>query len=138
MEPFDAYGHALASVALFALIVMVFSPLSAIEKGKKGLAPGAEPKADYADRTYRLHRVFANGTDSLTIFAAVTVVAILAGASPFWVNLLASLTLVARGVMIVLHVGAIGQPHNGPRSFAYVAGMICMFALAALGLVAAF
>ncbi len=138
MESFVAYGHALASVALFAMIVMVFSPLSAIQKGKKGLAPGAEPAADYADIAYRLHRIFENGTDSLAIFAAVTGVAILAGASPVWVNLLASLVLVARVVMIFLHLKAIGSPHNGARSVAYVAGWLCMLVLAILGLVAAF
>lgn len=138
MEQFAAYGHALASVALFAVIVMLFSPLSAIQKGKQGLAPGAEPPADYSNLAYRLHRVFENGADSLTIFAAVTGVAILAGASPFWVNLLASLVLVFRVIMVFIHVRGLGSPHNGPRSFAYVAGWLCMMALAILGAVAAF
>lgn len=138
MELFAPYAHALASVALFAVVVMAFSPFSALQKGKKGLAPGAEPPADYADPAYRLHRVFQNGTDTLAIFVAVTMVAVLAGADPFWVNLLASLVLVSRIVMIVLHVAAIGSPHNGPRSIAYVAGWLCMLVLAILGLVAAF
>lgn len=138
MEPFAAYSHALASVALFAIVVMLFSPLSAIQKGKKGLAPGAEPAADYSDIAYRLHRVFENGTDTLAIFAAVTGVAILAGASPFWVNLLAALVLVFRVVMVVIHVQGLGSPHNGPRSIAYVLGWLCMLGLAILGLVAAF
>lgn len=137
MEPFAAYGHALASVALFALIVMVFSPLSAIQKAKRGLAPGAEPAADYGDLAYRLHRVFSNGTDSLAIFVAVTGVSVLAGANPFWVNLLAAAALVSRVAMIVLHAGAIGKADNGARSIAYVVGLLCMLILGVLGLVAA-
>lgn len=136
MDSFAAYAPALASVAIFAVVVMLFSPLSAIQKGKQGLAPGAEPAADYSDLAYRLHRVFENGTDTLSIFVATAGVAILAGANPFWINLLAGLTLASRLIMIFLHVAAVGNPHNGPRSFAYVGGWFCMLVMAILGLVA--
>ncbi len=138
MEAFTAYSHALASVALFAVIVMLLSPLSAVKKGGKGLAPGAEPPQDYSDPVYRMHRAFQNGADTLGIFVAVTGVAILTGVSPFWVNLLASLVFVSRVIMLVIHLRGVGSPHNGPRSFAYVAGWLCMMILAILGLVAAF
>ncbi|MDU9002657.1 MAPEG family protein [Sedimentitalea todarodis] len=136
METFGAYGPVLASVALFAVVVMLFSPLSALQKGKQGLAPGAEPAADYSDLAYRLHRVFENGTDTLSIFLATAGIAVLAGASPFWINLLAALTLASRLFMIFVHVAAIGSPHNGLRSIAYVVGWVCMLAMAILGLVA--
>ncbi|WP_424986047.1 MAPEG family protein [Microbulbifer sp. S227A] len=136
MEAFQPYAPALASVVLFALVVMLFSPLSAIQKGKQGLAPGAEPAADYGNPAYRLHRVFQNGTDTLGFFVATAGVAILAGASPFWINLLSGLVLITRLVMIALHVSGTGSPHNGPRSFAYVGGWLCMFAMGVLGLVA--
>ncbi|AVO37208.1 MAPEG family protein [Pukyongiella litopenaei] len=138
MDTFAAYSHAIASVALFALIVLALSPLSALRKGAQGLAPGAEPVADYADPAYRLHRAFQNGSDTLGIFVAVTAAAILAGASPVWVNWLASLVLVSRIVMLVVHLRGIGQPHSGPRSFAYVAGWLCMVLLALSAVVAAF
>ena len=56
MEQFSEYGHALASVALFALIALFLNPLVGIMREKAGLAPGEMPRADYRDRTYRIAR----------------------------------------------------------------------------------
>ena len=90
------------------------------------MAPGATPSEDYSDPAYRLHRAYQNGAETLPVFATVTIAAILAGASPFWVNLLASLALVTRVAMLVVHLRGIGKPHSGIRSVFYVAGWACM------------
>ncbi len=136
MEPFAAYGHAIVSLVLFAVIVLALSPFSALKKQGEGLAPGGTPEEDYASAAYRLHRAYQNGAESLAIFATVTVAAILAGASPFWINLLASLALVTRVAMLVVHLRGIGKPHNGPRSVFYVSGWVCMLVIALFALVA--
>lgn len=138
MENFGEYSHAFASLVLFTLIVLLLSPFSALSKQKAGMSPGATPANDYSDRAYRLNRAYLNGTETLPAFLAVAGVAILAGANPFWVNLLASLVLVFRVLMLVFHVGGIGSPFNGPRTFAYVAGWICLIILGVLALVAVF
>ncbi|TMV07993.1 MAPEG family protein [Ruegeria sediminis] len=138
METFAEYSHAIASLVIFTLIVLALSPFSAISKQGKGLAPGAAPEQDYADKAYRLNRAYLNGTETLPSFVAVTVAAILLGASPFWVNLLATLALVSRIVMLVVHLQGIGKPHSGIRSVFYVAGWACMVVLALMALVAAF
>ncbi len=138
MDGFDAYAHAIAALALMGVVVLLLGPVSALKKQAMGLAPGATPPEDYANAAYRWHRAYGNASDSLGVFIAVTAAAILAGASPFWVNWLASIFIVARVVMLVLHVGGIGRADIGPRSFAFIAGALCCYGLAGLALVAAF
>lgn len=138
MEVYAEYSHAIASLVVFTLIILVLSPFSALVKQGKGLAPGATPDQDYSDKAYRLNRAYLNGTETLPAFLTVTIAAILLGASPFWVNLLASVALVARIVMLVVHMRGIGNPHSGLRSILYVVGWACMVILGLMALVAAF
>lgn len=138
MEVFAEYSHAIASLVIFTLIVLIMSPFSALAKQGKGLAPGATPDQDYSDRAYRLNRAYLNGTETLPAFLSVTVAAILLGVSPFWVNLLSSVALVARVIMLVVHLRGIGKPNSGLRSVFYVLGWLCMVVLGLMALVAAF
>ncbi|GGH21525.1 Uncharacterized conserved protein, MAPEG superfamily [Cribrihabitans marinus] len=138
MEQFAEYSHALSALVLFAVVVLVMSPFSALAKQGAGLAPGATPKEDYANKAYRLNRAYLNGCETLPAFLTVVLAAILAGASPFWVNLLASLALLARLVMLFVHLQGVGKPQSGVRTFAYVGGWACMLLLAVLALVAIF
>jgi len=138
MDVFVEYSHAIASLVIFTLIILFLAPFSALAKAGKGLAPGATPEQDYSDKAYRLNRAYLNGTETLPAFLTVTVAAILLGASPFWVNLLASLALIARIVMLVIHMRGIGKPHSGLRSVFYVIGWACMVVMGLMALVAAF
>ncbi len=138
METYAEYSHAIASLVIFALIVLMLAPFSALAKQGKGLAPGAIPEQDYADRAYRLNRAYLNGTETLPAFLAVVVAAILLGASPVWVNWLASIALLARMAMLVVHIRGIGKPHSGIRTVLYVLGWACMAVIGVLALVAAF
>ncbi|SMO50238.1 MAPEG family protein [Ruegeria faecimaris] len=138
MEVFSDYGHALASVMIFTLVVLFLAPFSAMAKQGKGLAPGATPEQDYSDRAYRLNRAYLNGTETLPAFAAVTIAAILLGVSPFWVNLLASVALVSRLAMLFVHLRGLGKPNSGLRSVLYVVAWLCMFVMGIMALVAAF
>ncbi len=137
MEGFAEYAHALASLVIFTLVVLLLAPFSAMAKQNKGLAPGATPEQDYADRAYRLNRAYLNGTETLPAFVIVVVTAILLGVSPFWVNLLASIALVARLVMLGVHIRGVGKPHSGVRSVLYVLAWACMFVIGVMALVAA-
>lgn len=135
MEAFAAYGYAIASLALFALIAMVLSPVSALTKQKYGVAPGGVPPQDYSNRAYRVHRAQANAVEALPVFATATIAAILAGVSPHWVNWLASLVVVARLSMLYFHITGKGHPYTGGRSISYVAGLCCYAAMAVLTLI---
>lgn len=138
MDAFAAYSHALAALVIYTLIILALSPVSGRAKQKAGLAPGATPPEDYAQQAYRLNRAYLNGCETLPAFLTVTLAAILAGAAPFWVNLLAALALVARVIMIPVHLRGSGKQHAGLRSVFYVIGWACMSGLALLALVAVF
>ncbi|QGY00333.1 MAPEG family protein [Roseovarius faecimaris] len=137
MEPFAPYSHAIVALAGTAILLLIMSPLSAMKKSAMGLAPGATPEQDYTNACYRWHRAYGNLAESIGTFAAVTLAAILAGASPFWVNLLASLFLVIRIFLAVVHIKGIGKPDMSLRSFTYVAGWLICLILALLAIFAA-
>ncbi|RKF15006.1 MAPEG family protein [Roseovarius spongiae] len=138
MEAFAAYGHAIVAMAGLAFLTLLLSPLTAVRKTAAGLAPGAQPDASYASPIYRLHRAHGNLTEATGSFALVTVAAILAGASPLWVNWLASLYLVSRVVLAVVHVAGLGRPDMSLRSVVYVFGWVISMVLAVMAIVAAF
>lgn len=134
MEQFAAYGHAIVSLAGISLLILLLSPVSAMRKTSTGLAPGAQPEADYANATYRWHRCYANLTETVGVFAAVTVAAILAGASPFWVNLLASVFVLVRIALAFIHIRGIGKPNMSVRSYTYVIGWLICILLAVMAI----
>lgn len=137
MDAFAAYGHAVIAMALTGLMVLVLSPLSAMRKTAAGLAPGATPPQDYDNATYRWHRAYGNLTETAGTFALVTLAAILAGAAPFWVNLFASVFVVARLVMLIVHLRG-GKADMGARSISYVVGALMCIALAIMAIAAVF
>lgn len=138
MEQFAEYGHAIVAMAGTAVFGLLMSPLSAIKKQKLGLAPGCSPEADYSTQVYRWHRAYLNLAETMGYFVAVTVAAILAGANPFWVNLLASVFFISRIILAVVHIKGIGKPNMSVRSFTYVAGWLMCLILALMAIVGAF
>ena len=132
---FAAYGHALVSMVLVAVIAMLLAPMSALRKSRDGLVAGSLPEPDYASATYRYSRAHLNATENVGVFSTVCVAAILSGAAPFWVNLLASVYLVSRVIHVVVHLGGIGKESFGIRTYAFVFGtMACgLLALLAIG-----
>ena len=138
MEQFAAYGHAIVAVAGTVIFGLILSPLSALRKQKIGLAPGCQPEADYSSAVYRWHRAYCNLAETMGYFVAAVAAAILAGASPFWVNLFASIFFISRLVVAFVHIKGIGKPHSGVRSFIYVAGWLMCLILAIMAIAAAF
>ena len=138
MNAFDAYSHAIVSIALFGLITLLLAPLSAVRKQKDGLVAGAAPASDYSNPTYRWYRAHLNASETIGVFTGMVAAAILAGAAPFWVNLAASLFLVSRIGHVIVHVGGIGPANFGPRTFLYVFGWLMCIVLGLLAIFAAF
>lgn len=131
---FAPYSHAMAALAGWALLMMAAAVLS-VAKAPRERTPSGLPVRDYADPGYRAHRALGNAMEAAGPFVAATVAAILAGASPFWVNLLASVFLVARVAMLAIHVGTENQP---ARSATWAVGMICVLGLVLMALWSAF
>jgi uncharacterized MAPEG superfamily protein len=138
MEAFEAYGHAIVALALTVLLWAAIGPVSAVMKEKVGAAPGGSVPEDYATPAYRWQRAYANLTESLPAFAAAVLIAMLAGASPFWINLFAALFLVGRIAMAVVHVQGLGKPSGGLRSILYSVGWLATILIALFAAVAVF
>jgi uncharacterized MAPEG superfamily protein len=138
VEPFDAYSHALLSLAGTALAGLLIAPLSAMKKADAGLTSGASPEPDYENPVYRWSRAHLNLVETAGFFAAVVVAAILTGASAFWVNLLASIFFLSRLAVLFIHVRGIGRPDMGARTGAFLVGWTMCVVLALMAIVAGF
>lgn len=138
MDAFAAYGHALTALVLFALIKLVLGPVSAARKSKDAVPSGAVPPADYASAAYRLYRAHQNAVESLGPFGVVTIAAILAGAAPLGVNWAASIFLLSRIVLLVVHLRGWGRPDVGLRTYVYLVGFLSCLVLGLLALAAVF
>ena len=135
MDILAAYSHALASLALWGVMVSVLGALSTRGRSAENRCDCGKPKRNYDDPVYRSERAFMNAVETSGPFISVAVAAVLLGASPFWVNLFASVFIVARLAMAFVHIRTTNQPM---RSAFFLIGLICLLALAILALAAAF
>lgn len=135
MDMFAAYSHAIASLALWAILVCVLAAYSTIGRKPENRCDCGKPKRDYSDPVYRRERAFMNAVEGGGPFVAVTVAAVLIGGVPFWVNLFASVYLVARVAMAVVHIVTENQPM---RSLFFAIGLLSLLAQSVLVLLAAF
>lgn len=127
MDAFAAYNHALLALAIWALLSIVLSGLSTVGRTPENRSDCGKPIRDYASVSYRRERAFANAVEVSGPFIAATLAAILAGASPFMVNLLASVFVVSRIAMAVVYIRTENQPL---RSITFLIGWVCMIGLA--------
>ena len=135
MEQFADYSHAILSLALWALIILVLSGMSLRGRTPENRCDCGKPKRDYANPVYRAERAFQNAIETSGPFLSATLAAMLAGTAPFWVNVFASLFILARIAMAVVHIGTENQPM---RSLTYGISWLCVIVLAILAIVAVF
>lgn len=126
MEPFAAYGHAIMSLALWSVLSIILGMIATRGKTTENTCACGNPKRDYSNVVYRRGRAFANAMEMSGPFVGATIAAILAGSDPFWVNLLASVFLVSRIAVAVVHIRTEVQPL---RSAVWMIGLICVLAL---------
>ncbi len=134
MDTFAEYGHAIVAIALTALVGLALNPFSAIWKTSKGVTAGGPPPPDYGNPTYRMERAYQNLTEMMGLFVGSTGAAILAGASPFWVNFFASVYCLSRVVVAFVHIQGIGKPVRGLRTGIFVVGWACCIVLALMAI----
>lgn len=135
MDIFDAYSHAIASLALWTLVSIILSFVAVIGKNADNTCACGHPKRDYSNVVYRRGRAFANAMEISGPFIGATVAAILIGADPVWVNTFASVFVVSRIVTAFVHIGTTIEPL---RSAAWMVGLICVISLAVMAVWAAF
>ena len=135
MDGFEVYSQALASLSGFAVLMIVLGALSTVGRSADNRCDCGQVKRDYSDPAYRRGRAFANAIEIAGPFAMATLVAILTGGNPFWVKLFASVFLLARIAMAVVHIRTEIQPL---RSVFWAIGTVCVTALAVIGVIGAF
>jgi len=134
MEAFSAYSHAIVSLALWSILLIILNFVAVPGKTPENTTASGNPKRDYGNVVYRRGRAQANAMEMSGPFIGATVAAMLAGADPFWVNTLASVFLVSRVAMAVIHIGTQIQPL---RSVAWMVGLICVVSLSVMAVAAA-
>ena len=134
IEAFDAYGHALVSLALWPILLMVLNFTAVPGKTPENTLESGHPKRDYSSSVYRRSRAQANAMEISGPFIAATVAAILAGAAPFWVNMLASAFVVSRIATALVHIRTENQ---SLRSATWMVGFLSVIGLVILAVWAA-
>jgi uncharacterized MAPEG superfamily protein len=104
MEHFAQYTHAIAALALWGLLMVALAMISTRGRTAENRCACGKPKRDYSDPVYRRERAFANAIETSPAFLATTLAAIMAGATPLLVNILASVFLVSRLAMAFVHI----------------------------------
>lgn len=132
---FEAYAHAVASLGGYAILLVVLTSMSVVGRSDGKRCECGQVKRDYDDVVYRRGRAHMNAVESAAPFIAAVVAAILVGASPFWVNVLASVFLVARVIGAAVHIGT--TSHN-LRSLFWFISMLSVLALAVIAVWGAF
>lgn len=133
MRQFAQYGIAIASLAGFALLALALAPFAATRKARDGVVSGSSQITDDSSLTYRFWRTHRDATEIMGIFVASTAAAILAGATPYYVNLLAFFFLMSRVVHAIVQIGGIGPANYGLRMS--IAGWLVCGILALMAIV---
>lgn len=137
MQDFASYGWALAAVALYAVMTQVLNAATGIRKGKLKMVPGAHHEPDFNNPAYRLDRTYMNSVEMMVFYTALVLTAIMAGASPLWVNLFAVAGLLLRITANILYLRGIGGQYGGLRTGLIIGASAVNICLALLTFAAA-
>lgn len=129
----DAYRISFLVLAGLALITLIqnfaTAPLAFLNQEQ---VPGMPVQFDHSKLSFRALRTYSNSAETFPAFGWALLMAILAGAAPMLVNVLAIGYFIARMVFWGIYYAGIGKPAGGPRTMAFVAGLLCNIALAGL------
>lgn len=118
----------LAGLALMTLIQnFATAPLAFLREEQ---VPGLPLRFDHSKLSFRVLRTYQNSAETFPAFGWALLMAIMAGVSPMLVNWLAMAYFAARVAFWGIYYAGIGKPAGGPRTMAFVAGLLCNIALA--------
>lgn len=119
---------ALAGTAFITLVQnFATAPLAFLGEEQ---VPGMPIQFDHSKLSFRALRTYSNSAETLPAFGWALLLAIMSGAPSTLVNALAGGYLVARVAFWVIYYAGVGKPAGGPRTMAFVAGLLCNLALA--------
>lgn len=131
------YKPSLLTLVALCLIVLVQNFLTApLAFIKEEQTPGVPLQGDHSWLSFRVLRTHANSAESLPPFGFALLVAILAGATPVVVNWIAGIYLVSRFAFWAIYYSGKGKIAGGPRTMAFVAGLLANMVLGIIGIIA--
>ncbi len=96
--------------------------------------PGMPLRFDHSKLSFRALRAYSNSTESFPAFGWALLAAIVAGGSPVLVNWLAVLYLCFRMAFCLIYYSGVGKPVGGPRTMAFVGGLLANIGLALIAI----
>jgi uncharacterized MAPEG superfamily protein len=124
----------LAALALMTMVqALLTAPLGFI---KEEQVPGMPLNLDHSALSFRALRTHSNSAENVPVFAVTVMVAVVAGVGPVWVQGIAVAYLVCRLAFWGIYYAGVGKVAGGPRTLAFVGGMLCNIALAVMAIVA--
>ena len=129
------YKLSFAVLAVLSLATLIQSfmsaPLSFLHEEQ---TPGMPLQFDHTKLSFRVLRTYSNSVEILPAFGWALLVTIVAGAPPTLVNFLALAFLVFRLAFWAIYYSGVGKVAGGPRTMAFVGGMLTNIVLAAVAL----
>lgn len=129
-----AYRFSFLVLAGVSLITIMQNFATALAFAGEEQVPGMPVRFDHSKLSFRVLRTYANSAETFPAFGWALLMAIIAGASPILVNWLAGGYFVSRIVFWVIYYGGVGKTAGGPRTMAFVAGLLCNLGLAGVAI----
>ncbi len=125
------YQSSFLVIALLALMTMIQNGLTApLAFVSEEQSPGMPLRFDHSKLSFRVLRTHSNTIESVPIFCITLLVAIVAGVSAGLTNGLAIVFLTGRFLFWGIYYSGIGKVAGGPRTMAYLIGLISNTVLA--------
>ncbi len=133
----EAYRFSFLVLVVLSLIALIQSfvvaPLAFLNDEQ---TPGMPLRHDHSKLSFRALRTYANTVEILPAIGLALLVTVVAGASPWIINLLAGLHLAFRLLFWAVYYSGIGKVAGGARTMAYVGGLSSNIAIAVMGIFA--
>lgn len=120
------YPAACWGIAAIILLLLVQWAVATITKGsQKGAIPGKlNPSLGHESLVFRAHRTFMNTLENSPPMLASAFLAVLVGASAYWVGILIWVWVVARLLHMVLYYAIATERNPSPRSYFFILGVL--------------
>lgn len=118
----------LAGLSLVTLIQNFATAPLAFQKEEQ--VPGLPVRFDHSKLSFRALRTYSNSVESFPAFGWALLAAIAGGTSPVLINGLASGYFAFRIAFWAIYYAGIGKPAGGPRTMAFVGGLLCNIGIA--------
>lgn len=133
------YHTAFIALAILSLITLIQNFLTApLAFVKEEQVPGMPLRFDHSKLSFRAIRTYQNSAETLPTFGFSLLVAIIFGVNPSWVNGIVMAYVIFRLSFWFVYYKNFGKIAGGPRTLAFVGGLLSNITLVAMAIYAGF